>query len=191
MTYGPPEPTRAPSSPTILLLVSGLTGMIGFLIGLFAGIGMADPVAQERPNPSSTLHLEPEETPGAETTAPVTEMPTLPPEQATDQPTPPTTPPTMPPSTPPATQPPAQATDGPLGGMRVLLVGTDIQPGTYRTTGLAPGQQQCFWARLSSTDPALDSVIDGGMATGETTVTIQPTDKAFQTSGCAEWVRQG
>ncbi|MFI6484684.1 hypothetical protein ACIBH1_42655 [Nonomuraea sp. NPDC050663] len=186
MTYGPPEPTRAPTSPTILLLVSGLTGMIGFLIGLFAGIGMAEPVAQERPNPSSTLHLEPEESPGAETTPPITENPTLPPAAPTDQPTP-TPPPGQ--QTPPAGQP--TETGGPLAGMRIMIVGTDIQPGTYRTTGVAPGQQQCFWARLNSTDPSLDSAIDGGMATGETTVTILPTDKAFQTSGCAEWVRQG
>ncbi|NBF00270.1 hypothetical protein FE391_43860 [Nonomuraea sp. KC401] len=68
--------------------------------------------------------------------------------------------------------------------LRTLVVGTDIQPGTYRTSGPAGGFSRCYWARLSSTD---GDVIATGMPADAATVTIEATDKAFQTGGCAEW----
>ncbi|MEU6997897.1 hypothetical protein [Nonomuraea sp. NPDC046570] len=74
----------------------------------------------------------------------------------------------------------------PSGGNRTLVVGVDIQPGSYKTTGPALGQPMCYWARLKDT---VGGVITAGMPKGPETVTIEPTDKAFQTGGCAEWVK--
>lgn len=168
--YGPPDPRSRPAtSPPILLLVSGLTGVLGFLIGMFTGLGFGESNAA------------PSASPGAEATVRFQEPPTEQP--ATEQPVGET------PS--PQTSPGATASpEAPPGGMRLLVVGTDIQPGVYGTTGAAPGQPGCFWARLATTDPVAGGVIESGMPTGPATVTVQPTDKAFQTSGCAEWVRQ-
>ncbi|HEX4817210.1 MAG TPA: hypothetical protein VFV66_31085, partial [Nonomuraea sp.] len=73
--------------------------------------------------------------------------------------------------------------------LRTLLVGRDIQPGTYRTTGPTTGFPMCYWARMDGASPTAADVIDSGTPAGPATVTIQPTDKAFQTAGCAEWTR--
>ncbi|GAB2905507.1 hypothetical protein GCM10027203_00270 [Nonomuraea fastidiosa] len=87
-------------------------------------------------------------------------------------------------SVPPQTQPGGTLTNS--ASLRTLRVGTDIQPGTYRTTGPASGFTMCYWARLR--DESGD-VIAAGMPSGAAVVTIQPTDKAFQTGGCAEWTK--
>ena len=91
---------------------------------------------------------------------------------------------------PPAQEPPAQTQPGgtltDTASLRTLRVGTDIQPGTYRTSGPAAGFTMCYWARLR--DESGD-VIAAGMPSGAAVVTIQPTDKAFQTGGCAGWTK--
>ncbi|WP_084956356.1 hypothetical protein [Thermoactinospora rubra] len=198
VTYGPPpDHPRPPTSPTILVLVSGLTGVLGFLVGMFAGFGLAEPVAQPGPEPGMTIELSPEAsgTPEASGFPQTSGTPqaSVPPGTSTapgEQPVPSATP------YPTQTQPAGAAPTGglptggsPAAGNRLLIVGTDIQPGTYRTTGPAPQQPACYWARLSSLDVSTSSVIAAGMPTGPATVTIEPTDKAFQTGGCADWVR--
>jgi hypothetical protein len=69
-----------------------------------------------------------------------------------------------------------------IPGDGTFLVGEDIRPGTYRTAG-----GSCYWARLKGTSGELDDVIANGNVTGPTTVTIAPSDDAFQTSGCEDW----
>ncbi|WP_327583032.1 hypothetical protein OHA25_45140 [Nonomuraea sp. NBC_00507] len=73
--------------------------------------------------------------------------------------------------------------------LRTFVVGRDIQPCTYRSAGPTTGFSMCFWARMKSTSANLADIITSGMPTGPATVTIEPTDKAFQTGGCAEWTR--
>lgn len=70
-----------------------------------------------------------------------------------------------------------------IPGDGTFLVGDDIQPGTYRTAGGAG----CYWARLKGTSGELGDIIANGNVTGPTTITIAPSDAAFQTSGCVEW----
>lgn len=75
-----------------------------------------------------------------------------------------------------------------------LVVGVDIEPGTYTTQGADTSENPgitCTWARLSGLSGRSSEVIDQGVATGATSVTIQPTDKAFVTGGCREWVGPG
>jgi hypothetical protein len=78
--------------------------------------------------------------------------------------------------------------DSTVTGSGLYLVGTDIAPGTYHTTG-DDGSGDCYWARLSSTDTS--DILDNDNTTGPTTITIYRSDKAFQTDGCADWHKIG
>jgi hypothetical protein len=60
------------------------------------------------------------------------------------------------------------------------IVNTDIQPGTYQ----APGGDGCYWARLSGFGGSTDSLIANDNPTGNTVVTVAPSDKGFQSHGC-------
>lgn len=185
---GPPEPPRATSSPTIILLCSGLAATLGFLFGFFAGLGSGEPMTA--PGPRVTVTVEdssPPEEPLPSATAPSGTAPTATGPAATP---PPATPPPVTTGVsqfPTPTANPDVRASG-LAGNRTLMVGADIQPGTYRTTGPAAGQKMCYWARLKGTGGVSD-VIAADMVAGPATVTVQPTDKVFQTGGCAEWVR--
>ncbi|WP_146615725.1 hypothetical protein [Nonomuraea aridisoli] len=208
MMYGPPPPEYAPvpeypratSSPPIILLVSGLAALLGFLLGVFVGFGAgAEPdssaprvtvtVTESEPAPQDTLGTPPEATPPAQT----------PPAQTPPAQTPPGQ--TVPSQTPPGVLPPEQTAPGqpglgetlptgpaidPASGLlRTFEVGTDIQPGTYRTTGPVAGFTMCYWVRMNATG----GVIASGMPAGPASVTVQPADKEFHTGGCAEWTR--
>jgi len=78
--------------------------------------------------------------------------------------------------------------DSTIPGSGLYLVGTDIAPGTYHTTG-DDGDGNCYWARLSSTDTS--AILDNNNTTGPTTITIYRSDKAFETDGCADWHKVG
>ncbi|MET9240460.1 hypothetical protein [Nonomuraea sp. NPDC003709] len=186
--------------------MAGLAALLGFLLGVFVGFGASE--SSEEPAPRVTVTVEGTQPPEPEATGPGPSSPVQP-----TQPTQPTQPQgTQPPATQPgATQPgatppgPGQTAPGqnppgqtgpPSGGtgspafnnvsMRTLVVGADIQPGTYRTAGPTSGIPMCYWARLRS---ATGDEIASGMPTGSVSVTILATDKAFRTAGCAEWIR--
>lgn len=72
-----------------------------------------------------------------------------------------------------------------IAGTGTFVVGTDITPGTYH----AEAQHGCYWARLSSFTTS--DIIDNDNADGPTTVQIMPSDKAFTTSGCADFHKVG
>jgi hypothetical protein len=84
------------------------------------------------------------------------------------------------------TAPAAPASFGP----GIQLVGTDIQPGTYRATvedGVVP---LCTWQRLSGLSGETDDIITIDLATeagAQVVVEIQPDDVAFDSSGCTDW----
>lgn len=205
MTYGPPEYPPATGSPTIILLVSGMTALLGFLIGFSFGLGSGG-APGAAPAPTVTVTVEDEPPTGGPETAQQPTAATTP-----GGPTPGTTaspgatadPWTTDPgatgsgaanpggTTPGAATPGAGGTDplGALASLRTLVVGVDIEPGTYRTTGPAAGATQCYWARTRSATGGIDDVIDAGMPTGPASVTILATDKGFQTAGCAEWTK--
>lgn len=70
-----------------------------------------------------------------------------------------------------------------IPGDGLWIVGEEIEPGTYRSDG----GQACYWARLSSTSGEFDAIITNGVPSGPTTVTIDGSDTAFETTGCADW----
>jgi hypothetical protein len=69
-------------------------------------------------------------------------------------------------------------------GNGVFIVGTEIQPGTYRTRVPSPG---CYWDRLSAFGGTLDNIIANGGSDGPELVTISASDKGFRSSGCGTW----
>lgn len=68
----------------------------------------------------------------------------------------------------------------------MYIVGTDIEPGTYRNTG----QQGCYWARLSNFNGGLDGIIANDNTDTATIVTIQASDKGFDSNGCGSWTKE-
>jgi hypothetical protein len=72
----------------------------------------------------------------------------------------------------------------------VYLVGTDVQPGTYRTQGAHPEEHMRGYSMWSRHDSAaggpMDGIIasDGGGPGEQMIVTIAPDDVLFRTSGC-------
>jgi hypothetical protein len=73
------------------------------------------------------------------------------------------------------------------GGIRdgTHLVGSDIQPGTYRSNNVGAG---CYWARLSGLGGTVDEIIANENATGPAIVTVAASDRAFSSVGCAPWL---
>ncbi len=67
-----------------------------------------------------------------------------------------------------------------------FIIGTDIDPGTYRSE-VGSG---CYYARLSGFGGTTDEIIANANASGPALVTIAPTDKGFQSSGCGKWTRR-
>jgi hypothetical protein len=69
------------------------------------------------------------------------------------------------------------------------VVGTDIQPGVYKTSGPASSGalDTCYWARLATLDGSLDSINANNNISGPTTVQVNSGDKAFEVSGGCSW----
>ena len=70
-------------------------------------------------------------------------------------------------------------------GDGAYIVGTDIEPGTYRSSG----SSGCYYQRLSGFNNDLDSIIANANTDTPAVVTIEPTDKGFETKQCGEWTR--
>ena len=64
-------------------------------------------------------------------------------------------------------------------------VGSDVKPGTYRTTGNSDGM--CYWERAKDAKGEMDSILANDNVSGTSYVTIKATDKLFKSSGCKDW----
>lgn len=75
-----------------------------------------------------------------------------------------------------------------LSGDGSYLVGKDVKPGTYRTTGNSDG---CYWERAKDASGDTDSLIANDNVAGASYVTIKATDKIFKSSDCNDWQSVG
>jgi type II secretory pathway pseudopilin PulG len=82
--------------------------------------------------------------------------------------------------TPTPTQTFATFTDG------TFQVGSDIQPGTYRTQTGSPG---CYYARLSGFTGTIDDILANNNTDNPAIVTILPSDKGFESKRCGTWTK--
>jgi hypothetical protein len=72
------------------------------------------------------------------------------------------------------------------GGM--FKVGSDVAPGTYRSTGNSDG---CYWERAKDAGHSIGSIIANNNVTGSAVVTISASDAYFKTTGCQDWKKTG
>lgn len=72
-----------------------------------------------------------------------------------------------------------------IPGDGLFAVGKEVAPGLYH----ADASTGCYWSRLASFDTS--NINDNGNVDGPVTVQILPTDKAFETDGCADWHKVG
>ncbi|MFF7446203.1 MULTISPECIES: hypothetical protein [unclassified Streptomyces] len=68
-------------------------------------------------------------------------------------------------------------------------VGSDIKPGTYRTTGNDDGM--CYWERAKDSSGEMDSLLANDNVTGTSYVTVKASDKLFKSSDCNDWEAVG
>jgi hypothetical protein len=80
---------------------------------------------------------------------------------------------------------PASSTDTNIGD-GTYQVGTDIQPGTYRTREGSPG---CYYERLSGFSGEFDDILANGNTDAPAVITIKPTDAGFTSQGCGTWTK--
>ncbi|MCD9875537.1 hypothetical protein [Streptomyces guryensis] len=64
-------------------------------------------------------------------------------------------------------------------------VGSDVKPGTYRTTGNTDGM--CYWERAKDAKGETDSILANDNVSGTSYVTVKATDKLFKSNGCKDW----
>jgi zinc-ribbon domain len=64
------------------------------------------------------------------------------------------------------------------------VVGTDIQPGTYRTR---TGSSGCYWEREKDFSNNLGSILANDNTDAPAVVTILATDKGFKSTNCGTW----
>ena len=65
-------------------------------------------------------------------------------------------------------------------------VGTNIQPGTYRTR---EGSPNCYYERLRNFSGGLNSILANANTYAPAIVTIRATDAGFNSQGCATWTK--
>lgn len=69
-------------------------------------------------------------------------------------------------------------------GDGIHIVGTDIQPGTYRAASFSGS---CYWERKSGFGGTIDEIIANSFTTIPQVVTIAPSDAGFESDGCGTW----
>jgi hypothetical protein len=67
-----------------------------------------------------------------------------------------------------------------------FIVGTDIEPGTYKSSG----GDGCYYARLRGFGGTIDDIIANANPTGAAIVAIKASDKGFTSARCGTWTKQ-
>jgi len=91
----------------------------------------------------------------------------------------------------PTTQPPLTGPMTTIESDGTFLVGKEIVPGTYRTSGGSGGRSDCYWERLSGLGGSNADIIANDGAEGQQLVEILPTDLAFTSAHCQPWEKVG
>jgi hypothetical protein len=81
---------------------------------------------------------------------------------------------------------PEQESAKPSFGDGTYQVGTDTQPGTYRTR---EGSPNCYYERLKDFTGGINSILANANTSAPAIVTIKPTDAGFNSQGCGTWTK--
>lgn len=82
-------------------------------------------------------------------------------------------------------EPKKDAKKAAMRGSGTFQVGSDLQPGTYRTTGNKG--LGCYWERAKDASGEVESIIANDNVVGTSYVTIETGDKLFKSNGCNDW----
>lgn len=97
--------------------------------------------------------------------------------------------------------PPAAADPlDPIPGNGFFVVGPDISPGLYRTSGtgstwgvwindVPTEDSMCLWFTYSTPDANKDHVVETNISMGPMYANINPSVKAFESINCQPWTR--
>ena len=97
--------------------------------------------------------------------------------------------------------PPAAADPlDPIPGSGFFVVGPDISPGLYRTSGtgstwgvwindVPTEDSMCLWFTYSTPDANKDHVVETNISMGPMYANINPSVKAFESINCQPWTR--
>lgn len=72
-------------------------------------------------------------------------------------------------------------------GEGTWVVGQQIQPGRYRSTGPGPDDFGCYWERKRGLGGTFNDIIANDNQSGPTIVEIAASDIGFKSSGCGTW----
>ncbi|MFD9795348.1 hypothetical protein ACFWXK_30855 [Streptomyces sp. NPDC059070] len=75
------------------------------------------------------------------------------------------------------------------GGGGMFKVGTDIAPGTYKSTGNK--DDACYWERAKDASHSTDAILANDNVSGTAVVRIGAGDAYFKSTGCQDWVKTG
>lgn len=78
---------------------------------------------------------------------------------------------------------------GTIPGDGVFQVGVEVAPGTYKSAGPVPSGGMCSWSTHRSLGVSMDDMVDGNASSGQLYAQIPSTVAAFETVGCATWIR--
>jgi hypothetical protein len=73
-------------------------------------------------------------------------------------------------------------------GAGTYIVGTDMQPGTYKATNVG---DTCYWARLAGFTGTVHDIIANDVGNPSPIATIAATDKGFTSKDCGTWQKSG
>jgi hypothetical protein len=80
-----------------------------------------------------------------------------------------------------------KAQTDPFPAEGTFIVGTDIAPGTWQSSG----GTGCYWARMQAFTGGVADLIANANVDGPVSVTIAPTDKGFKSTRCGTWTKIG
>jgi hypothetical protein len=67
----------------------------------------------------------------------------------------------------------------------MYMIGSDIQPGTYRSSG----QSGCYYARLKGFGGTISDIVANDNTDAPAIVSIAASDKGFESTRCGTWTR--
>jgi hypothetical protein len=76
-----------------------------------------------------------------------------------------------------------------IPGSGMYKVGSDIRPGTYKSTGNK--DDGCYWERSKDALHGTDSIIANDNVSGTVIVTVARSDAYFASNGCGDWHKTG
>ncbi|HEY2222487.1 hypothetical protein [Actinomycetospora sp.] len=164
-----PAPKRRPRVGRTLAVVSGLA--LAYFVGV--GVGHSGQTVEARPaaQPAPVVITRDVPVPGPTVTVPGPTVTVPGPTVTVEAPAPATAP---------------EPAVGATFSAGTYEVGTEIKPGTYKTTG----SSFCYFERLKDLNGDLDSIVTNEIVNGQGSMKVASSDKYVKFDGSCTWTKQ-